>query len=269
MKKRSLGLSSAAWAVFLAGAAFAQEEKKPETPKEEFEATITALKGTVDVKRPEDKDWVPAATDMKLKKGSEICTAVASTATLQFSGNIKVEVKPLTEAKVDELAKRGGAVNADVQLKFGTIEVDIQKGDLRADMKVVAPNSTTSVSGSHGLVRAPATPGAVPWVTLRTYSGTWSQSLPGRNLEIPLRGEGVVNNLGYTRVDLSYINTVDHFINFFGRNPSELYRDAFGLMTGDHHAGLLPLFEFRHSPMAAAFAQPQALPLPPPPPPGP
>jgi len=82
-----------------AGLAGSQEPKR-----EDFEATLVEVKGTVDVKRPEDKDWVAAARNMKLKKGSEICTSVSSTAGLLFTGNVKIDVKPLTQAKVEDLA---------------------------------------------------------------------------------------------------------------------------------------------------------------------
>src|SRR5436190_2923013 len=102
--------------LFLVLAATSVLAAPPQEPKrEELEATLVAFKGTVDVKRPEDKDWVAAQRNMKLKRGSEICTSVASTATLLLTGNLKVDVKPLTQAKIDALAKAGDAVNADVK----------------------------------------------------------------------------------------------------------------------------------------------------------
>src|SRR5687767_9618037 len=96
-------------------------------PPKELEAVVVSFKGTVDVKRPEDKDWTAAERNMKLKKGSSICTSVASTAELLFTGNVKVTVRPLSEASIETLAQGGGQVQTDVNLKFGTIEVDIQK----------------------------------------------------------------------------------------------------------------------------------------------
>src|SRR5882672_8111248 len=104
-----------ALAVLILSATAAAAVPPQEAKQGEMEATLVAFKGTVDVKRPEDKDWVAAERNMKLKKGSEICTSVASTATLLLTGNLKVDVKPLTQAKIDTLAKSGDAVNADVK----------------------------------------------------------------------------------------------------------------------------------------------------------
>src|SRR5882672_2629779 len=212
-----------------------------EAKQGEMEATLVAFKGTVDVKRPEDKDWVAAERNMKLKKGSEICTSVASTATLLFSANLKIDVKPLTQAKVDELAKLGDTVNTDLKLKFGSIEVDIQKGDLKSDMKVSAPNSTTSVSGSHGIVRAPATEGGCR-VTLRTTTGTWHHdaSLVGRDLF----GEDVADNYGNQLRDLRLIADSHDFMDFWGRNKDELYQSRFNRKAGDPDPWDVPFFEF-------------------------
>jgi len=56
-------------------------------------------------------------------------------------------------------------------------------------MKVSAPNSTTSVSGSHGIVRAPATQGGCR-ITLRTTTGTWNHDASDVNRDILRGGRG-------------------------------------------------------------------------------
>jgi len=250
----------------------AQEPPKPApaqpapAAKEPLEATIVAIKGTVDVKRPEDKDFVPAERNMKLKKGSEICTAVASNATLLLTGNVKVVVKPLTQAKIEDLAKQGGAVNADVNLKFGTIEVDIKKGDLKADMKVTAPNSTTSVSGSFGWVRCYAAGGGGQ-VTLHTESGSWNLSLPGLGLDQGIEGAGVGNEQGDLPGDLDYIFDSGKFLDFFGKGKDELYQGKFSVKAGDLNPWEVPLFEYGGTgPASPKHKKPAILPPPPSPP---
>ncbi len=252
-------------ALLLAAPAAAQD---PAPAQEDLEAVIESVQGTVDVMRPGDKDWIPAEKGMKLKKSSEICSAIASTASLLFTGNIKVEVRALTQAKIEELAKSGGAVNAEVNLKFGTIEVDIQKGDLRADMKVAAPNSTTSISGSRGWVRAPAASGSDNLVTLHTFSGTWHHETPKTGTGVDITGTGVANNVGDLKRDFLYRANTDQFLNFFGKSPSEMYQDGFSIKGGDMNPGLLPIHEMGTStwPMNQAFQQSSALPMPPPPP---
>jgi hypothetical protein len=242
-----------------AGALAAPPQEQPK--REELEATLVAFKGTVDVKRPEDKDWIAAERNMKLKRGSEICTSVASSATVLLTGNIKVDVRPLTQAKVDDLAKAGDAVNADVKLKFGAVEVDIQKGDLRSDMKVSAPNSTTSVSGSHGIVRAPATEGGCR-ITLRTTTGTWRHdaSEVGRDIF----GADVADNYGNQLRDFRLIADSHDFMDFWGRNKDELYQSRFNRKAGDPDPWDVPMFEFvNQGPNSGRVKRTSLLPLPP------
>jgi hypothetical protein len=239
-----------------AGLAGSQEPKR-----EDFEATLVEVKGTVDVKRPEDKDWVAAARNMKLKKGSEICTSVSSTAGLLFTGNVKIDVKPLTQAKVEDLAKLGNTLNVDLKLKFGSIEVDIQKGDLNSDMKVSAPNSTTSVSGSHGIVRAPATEGGCR-VTLRTTTGTWRHD--ASQVERAIFGEDVADNHGNQLRDLRALADSHDFIDFFGRNQDELYQGRFAGKAADSDPWDVPFFDYaNNSPTAPRVKRASTLPLPP------
>lgn len=254
MKKLLCVLTLAATTAF---AAPPQEAAK----REDLEAVLVAFKGTVDVKRPEDKDWVAADRNMKLKRGSEICTSVASTATLVLSGNLKIDVKPLTQAKVDELAKQGTTVDADVRLKFGSIEVDIQKGDLRSDMKVSAPNSTTSVSGSHGIVRAPATEGGCR-VTLRTETGTWNHD--ASDVDRNIYGEDVADNYGNQLRDLRLFADTHDFMDFWGRNKDELYQSRFNQKAGDPDPWDVPLFDFANQgPLRGKVKRTSLLPKPP------
>jgi len=242
----------------MAATSFAETQ---EPKREDLEATLVEFKGTVDVKRPEDKDWVAAARNMKLKKGSELCTSIASTASLLLTGNVKIDVKPLTQAKIEDLAKLGPGVNADLKLKFGTIEVDIQKGDLRSDMKVSAPSSTTSVSGSHGIVRAPATEGGCR-VTLRTTTGTWRHDASGVGREIS--GLDVADNHGHQLRDLRALSESHDFIDFFGRDREELYQSRFTGKSGDTNPWDVPFFEFvNQAPTSTRTKRASTLPLPP------
>lgn len=235
-------------------------------PAKELEAVVVSLKGTVDVKRPEDKDWVAAERNMKLKKGSSICTSVASTAELLFSGNVKVLVRPLTEASIETLAQAGGELKADVNLKFGTVEVDIQKGDLRSDMKVRSPNSTTSVSGSNGIVRAFASGGGA-LIALRTFTGSWIFNPAKLDVDIFIEGAGAVNEDGDLPQDMEDRFRAELYVRFFGRRDEELYLGRFGQPGGDARPWDVPFFEFvNQSPVGQRTRRPSALPLPPPPP---
>jgi len=256
-------MAMTALAPAFAGPSAGEQEKQPDAAakREELEATLVDFKGTVDVKRPEDKDWVAAARNMKLKKGSELCTSVASTASLLLTGNVKIDVKPLTQAKLEDLAKLGSDLNADLKLKFGSIEVDIQKGDLRSDMKVSAPNSTTSVSGSNGIVRAPATEGGCR-VTLRTTTGTWRHDAAG--VDRGIFGADVADNHGNQLRDFRVLAESHDFIDFFGRNRDELYEGRFAGKAADPNPWSVPFFEYANQgPTSARVKRASALPLPP------
>lgn len=255
----------------LAGAASAQDPKpddKKDEKKGEIEATIVSIKGVVDIKRPEDKDWVEAKKDMKLKKGSEICTSVGATATLLFTGNIKIDVKAVTQAKIEQLAKAGNKVNADVKLKFGTVDVDIQKGDIKADMKVATPNSTTSVSGSSGRITAWAMSDCRD-ISIRAWTGEWKHQLKFKGIETTLTNNQVFNNYG--QFGAAMFNNYQ-MMNFdFGKMHGE-----FGFIPQfqpiQNFQGFLAPYEWgseRFCPYASAFIKPAGLPLPPPPPPQP
>jgi hypothetical protein len=255
-------------------AALVLQAQPPPAPKADpkapapLEAEVTAVKGTVDVKRPGDKDWVPAAKGMMLKAGSELCTGLASTCTLVFLGNVQVEVKPLTEASIEDLVKVEGAGKADVKLKFGTLKVDVQKGDLRSDLKISAPNSTTSVSGSSGFVHAPASGGGVGIVTLLVLSGTWMHGAAG--VDKGISGEGVADNAGNQARDLRFREAMQLFLDFGGHSAEELYRGRFAGKSGDFNPWEFPFAEWAGTgPASPKHKKAAALPLPPPTPPGP
>jgi hypothetical protein len=170
-------------------------------------------------------------------------------------------VKPLTQAKVEDLAKADGAVNADVKLKFGAVEVDIQKGDLRSDMKVSAPNSTTSVSGSHGIVRAPATQGGCR-ITLRTTTGTWNHD--ASEVDRGITGADVADNFGNQLRDFRLIGDSHDFMDFWGRSNDELYQSRFNRKAGDFDPWDVPIFEFvNQGPQSGRVKRTALLPLPP------
>lgn len=271
------GAAAAVLAILAAGRLGAQEVREGQPPARELEATIVALKGAVDVKRPEDKDWVPAARDMKLRKGSEICTAVASSATLAFhgapgaAGGLTVEVRALTQVRVEEPARAPNAVRAGVELKFGAIEVDIQKGDLKADMRVASPNSTTSVSGSKGLVRAPALQGRSRWVVLDVFSGTWEHVTDLLRLSFPVDGQGRLTNWGLGDRQLGFIDTHWQAWGYPGRRPEELGISIFDVGANPIDPFLVPPYEVvsPRRPAGGVFSGQPSIPLPPPPPPNP
>ena len=230
------------------------------------EAVVVAVKGTVDVKRPADKDWVPAQANMKLEKGASICTSVASTAELLVGGHVKLLVRPLSEASIEMLARAGPVNAADVRLKFGTVEVDIQKGELRADLKIREPHSTTSVSGSKGIVRAFAT-GQGVLLSLRTSTGSWVFTPRKMGVDFPIEGAGAANLDGDLPQDLERRFDIEMYLWYFGRSPHELHRGRFGVPSAPAMPWDVPLHEFGNTgPVSGRLRVLGSLPLPPGPP---
>src|SRR5678816_2805719 len=128
-------------------------------------------------------------------------------------------------------------------------------------MKVSAPNSTTSVSGSNGIVRAPATDGGCR-ITLRTTTGTWNHRASEVNRGIA--GADVADNYGNQLRDFRAFADSHDFIDFFGRDRDELYQNRFSVRAGDADPWMVPFFEFViYKPMAPRNTRPSSLPGPP------
>ena len=128
-------------------------------------------------------------------------------------------------------------------------------------MKVSAPNSTTSVSGSHGIVRAPATDGGCR-ITLRTTTGTWRHdaSQVGRDIF----GADVADNFGNQLRDFRIIADSHDFVDFWGRSKDELYQSRFNRYAGDQDPWDVPFYEFvSQGPTSGRVKRTSVLPLPP------
>lgn len=153
---KRLTISWIAFACLLVIGAYAEAGGDPQAnDKKELTAQIQEITGTVEVKEPGGQDWAAATKGMKLKKESEICTGYGSGCVLVFQEektSIKIEIASLTQVKVDETLRQQGKVDTNIDIKFGTIEFDVKKGQLEVDMKVSTPNSTTSIRGTNGRV---------------------------------------------------------------------------------------------------------------------
>lgn len=205
------------FALVLLGARFAWPQDPSPTPSPtptpspspapqegtDFEAVIADLKGVVDVKRPEDAEWVAAAKNMKLGKGSEICTGASSTATLVVGQGLVIELKPVTMASLVALVKRARLTQVDANLKFGSADIKLEKTEVRRDMQVATPAVTTSISGSHGLCRAWASLGERA-LSLRIFEGKWGRVVRALGVEQTGGPGDALNDLGDLASDLEY-----------------------------------------------------------------
>jgi hypothetical protein len=91
---------------------------------------IIEVKGVVDVKRPEDKDWIEAKKGMQLAKDAQICTGYESEVTLRFAKNVKVTIRPITHAKIEAIMKdiQKKRLEAELHIKWGEARAKTQKG---------------------------------------------------------------------------------------------------------------------------------------------
>ncbi|MHC4605547.1 MAG: FecR domain-containing protein [Planctomycetota bacterium] len=206
------------------------KKEEPAAPKEEKEAVLVEFKGVVDVKRPADKDWVAAERNMKLPAGSEICTSYGASAKLLFPGEITVDVQPLTQATIDTLFQQKDKVSTGVRLKFGAAEVDIKKSDIKTDMKVATPNSTTSVSGSSATVWAWARR-EHNFMMIQVQRGRWRTELEGGVVATVEDGGGLAPD-GRTELDFFAQRLYEEAINF-GLPEHEFYDPESGMPPPD------------------------------------
>ena len=128
------------WLVFACSAALAAE--KPMT------VTVYGIEGDVDVRLPGAKEWQPARKGMKLLQGSEIQTALFSSAELLFEDTSAVIIEGVTQIKIDKFLKDNVAVRTKLNLRCGSVQATVNKGPLETDFKVSTPNSTASVRGT-------------------------------------------------------------------------------------------------------------------------
>ncbi len=240
--------------IVMGGVALAQDEKK-----DDLESVIVDITGTVDIKRPSDKDWIAAEKNMKLGKGSEICTAEASSVKLLFPPQLTIEVKPITLTKIDELAKTAKGMKTDVKLKFGSVNIELKKGEVESSLRVATPNATTSVSGSSAQMWGWAASGG-GYLNVSVQTGSWSQQNNGTGGTQEFGPGQVGNDNGnlFGQIEGNY--SAGQYQDYFGRPEGELYDNW------DPCSGLNPNYEGGDpnlNPFADVFQQPSALPGPP------
>jgi hypothetical protein len=154
---RTLRLAGFAAALALPPAAYAQAPAAPAGAAQEAE--VIAMEGEVTARKPGDKDFAPVKIGDKLPQKSEISTGPNSKCSLKLpTATIKVDA--LTHTGIDKLelkpddaadaAPGGQKVDTRVKLKFGTVKFNVQKGDLKTDLKISTPNSTTAIAGTEG-----------------------------------------------------------------------------------------------------------------------
>ena len=85
---------------------------------------------------------------MTLGPNWEISTGLRGQAVLKFEDNSVIVVQRLTQMKISEFEREPGTVKTQVELKYGAVRVQVEKGRRANDFKVSSPTATASVTGT-------------------------------------------------------------------------------------------------------------------------
>ena len=115
---------------------------------EEIDAVLVELKGKVEIKLANSKQWFAAYEGLQLPLSSTISTGFNSTALLTYGEN-KVTMKPLTRVTLDWLLKQEDTVSTQLFLKVGKLHAEVEStAGIKQDFKVRTPYITASAKGS-------------------------------------------------------------------------------------------------------------------------
>jgi len=109
---------------------------------------ITEMSGTVEIKRAESADFVPAKVGEQLALDTIVSTGFRSTA-LITAGSSVITVRPITRLTLSELSNSSGTETINVSLQTGKVRVDVNPpAGTKANMTVRGPTATASVRGT-------------------------------------------------------------------------------------------------------------------------
>jgi hypothetical protein len=112
------------------------------------QATLSNLKGKVEVKAAGASTWTPASEGMVLPILATVSTGFDSTVTIVVD-KTTIAVKPLTRMTIDKLVQDQGKVTTSCYLRVGNAKASVKSAEgIKQDFKVGSPYSTASVRGT-------------------------------------------------------------------------------------------------------------------------
>ena len=145
---RSALIAAAALLAFPPGARAQDTRPAPATTGEPLVATITAIKGVVQVRDSEDQPWKPAAVGMDVDEGAEFRTGPRSAVQFVVPPDQTITLDRLGTIKVLQAMKSSGKVTTALGMKYGRTRYDIQAADLEHDSSIRSPGSTLAIRGT-------------------------------------------------------------------------------------------------------------------------
>ena len=110
--------------------------------------TITEITGTVELKRANQANFVPAKKGDTVAKDTIVSTGFKSTALIKV-GSTVLTVRPLTRLTLAEISSSAGTETVNVALQTGRVQVDVNPpAGSRASTTIQSPTATASVRGT-------------------------------------------------------------------------------------------------------------------------
>ena len=122
-------------------------------------ATITSVKGAVEVRAAEGQPWQKAAVGMKIDQGAEIRTGLRSAVQFVVGKDQTITLDRLGTVTVLQAFESRGKAKTDLGLKYGRARYDIKKTDLEHESTIRSPGSTLAIRGTDVIYEDQA-----PWV---------------------------------------------------------------------------------------------------------
>lgn len=106
---------------------------------------VLTVEEGADVRHP-GGDWEQLRPGDVIGEGDEFSTGLGRVLFSDHNGNV-VSLEPLTTAKITE-AKVGVVDHVEINLDYGTLEVEVMKSGVKTDLKVSTPSASSGIRGS-------------------------------------------------------------------------------------------------------------------------
>ena len=122
-------------------------------------ATVTSVKGIVQIRAGEGAAWQPANAGMKLDQGAEIRTGLRSAVQFVVGNDETITLDRLGTVTVLQAIQNQGRAKTDLGMKYGRARYDIGETDLQHESTIRSPGSTLALRGTDIVYEDQA-----PWV---------------------------------------------------------------------------------------------------------
>jgi hypothetical protein len=171
-------------------------------------ATITAVRGIVEVKLTEGANWQAAKPEMVVEEGAEFRTGPRSAVQFVIPPDQTITLDRLGTVKLlTAIRQATGKTKTDLGMKYGRTRYDIAAGGIEHDSTIRSPNSTLAVRGTMVSLQdeRPFAPQAVSLTGTAQFNAFKKQAVAfgGRN---KAKVEGDKNSAAESAFDESFVD---------------------------------------------------------------